>query len=122
LTIFQHKTYFGFHALYEPYVMLFQRSAPFAVHAISTVPLWIHGRNRLTRDTHAAFYEDRPDGEMPKDHTEMFYVTSLSWRSSEQRYHGYVDDAVFVSFGIEDTRSGVTDVLAGDLLQDLGFC
>lgn len=122
MTIFQHKTYFGYHALYEPYVMLFQRKAPFAVHAISTKPIWIHGRGRLTRDTHAIFYEGRPDGEFPQGHTEMFYITSMSWKRHEQRYHGFIDDPLFLAFGIEDTRSGAIDILAGDLLQDLGLC
>ncbi|KAK4946385.1 hypothetical protein LTR10_014583 [Elasticomyces elasticus] len=122
MTIVQHKTYYGYHAVYEPYVVLFQRTAPFALHAISTKPIWIHGRGRLTRETHAVFYEDRPDGEIPQDHTEMFYVTSMSWKSHDQRYHGFIDDPLFLAFGIEDTRSGAIDILSGDLLQDLGSC
>ena len=121
INIFQHKTYHGYHALYYSYIMLFQQTAPFAVHAISQKPLWIHGRDMLTNKTHAAFYEEHP-GSMPQNHTEMFYITSISWKSSDQRYHGYIDDPIFVSFGIEDTKSGTIDVLAGDLLQDLAYC
>ncbi|KAI1619611.1 hypothetical protein EDD37DRAFT_660123 [Exophiala viscosa] len=122
MMIFQHKTYFGFHAVYEAYIMLFQRTAPFAIHAISTKPLWMHGRGPLTRDTHAIFYEGRPDDEFPQNHTEMFYVTSISWKNRDQRYHGYEDDPLVIAFGIEDTRSGIIDVFAGDLLRDLAFC
>jgi hypothetical protein len=52
----------------------------------------------------------------------MFYVTSLSWKGQGQRYHGYIDDVLFVAFGIEDEKSAAIDLVAGDLLQDLGFC
>lgn len=52
----------------------------------------------------------------------MFYITSMSWKSHAQKYHGYIDDVIFVAFGVEDTMAGVIDVLAGDLLQDLAFC
>ncbi|KAK5046153.1 hypothetical protein LTR84_008610 [Exophiala bonariae] len=121
ITIFQHKTYHYYHALYYSYVMLFQQAAPFAVHGISSKPLWIHGRDMLTNKTHAAFYEEHPSS-LPPNHTEMFYITSISWKSPSQRYHGYIDDALFVSFGIEDTKSGTIDVLAGDLIQDLAYC
>lgn len=121
MTIFQHKTYHFYHALYYSYVMLFQQAAPFAVHGISKKPLWIHGRDMLTNKTHAAFYEEHPSS-LPPNHTEMFYITSISWKSPGQRYQGYIDDPIFVSFGIEDTKSGTIDVLAGDLLQDLAYC
>lgn len=121
MNIFQHKTYHYYHALYYSYVMLFQQAAPFAVHAISKKPLWIHGRDMLTNKTHAAYYQEHPSS-MPKNHTEMFYITNISWKSSSQRYHGYIDDPMFVSFGIEDTKSGTVDVAAGDLLQHLAYC
>ncbi|KEF57738.1 uncharacterized protein A1O9_05658 [Exophiala aquamarina CBS 119918] len=121
MNIFQHKTYHSYHALYYSYVMLFQQTAPFAVHAISKKPLWIHGRDMLTNKTHAAYYDEHPPS-MPKNHTEMFYITSISWKSSKQKYNGYIDDPMFVSFGIEDTKSGTIDVSAGDLLQDLAYC
>ena len=122
MTIFQHKSYYDWHSVYEPYVMLFQRSAPFAIHAISQRPLWIHGREPLTRDSHSIHYENNPDRALPEGHSEMFYITSMSWRSHGQRYHGYIDDPLFLAFGIEDSRPAAMDVLAGDLLQDLGFC
>lgn len=120
--IFQHKTYFNYHAVYEPYVMLFQRTAPFAVHAISQVPLWIHGRNALTIYSASLRYQGRNESEIPKGHTEMFYITSMSWKTHGQRYHGHIDDTLTLAFGVEDSRSAVIDVTAGDLLQDLAYC
>lgn len=122
LTIFQHKKYFGFHAVYEPYVMLFQQAAPFAVHAIGQRPLWISGRGPLTSESRSAEFWGRPAEDIPQGHTEMFYVTSISWKGHDQKYHGYLDDVVFLAFGIEDTQSGVIDVKVSDLLQDLAFC
>ena len=122
MTIFQQKSYRDYHGIYEPYVMLFRRSAPFAVHAISQRPLWIHGRAPLTRDTHSLLYDNDPGRPIPEGHTEMFYITSMSWKTHGQKYHGYIDDPLFLAFGIEDSRPAVIDVLAGDLLQDLGLC
>ncbi|KAK2042337.1 hypothetical protein LZ31DRAFT_624190 [Colletotrichum somersetense] len=104
-TIFQHKTFYRFHSEYEPYVMMFRQKSPFEVFAVSKRPIWIHGR------------EKRLDGG-----SDMFYVTSMSWKRKDQRYHGFLDDVLFVSFGVEDQRSGVIDVLAMDLLAELGAC
>lgn len=103
--IFQHKTYYEFHAAYHPYVMLFKQSAPFEVWAVSTRPMWISGRTLL-----------------PSGDTEMFYITSMSWREHGQTYHGYADDVLFLAFGIEDRDTAGIDVLAGDLLANLGLC
>ncbi|KAI6081982.1 hypothetical protein F4821DRAFT_274473 [Hypoxylon rubiginosum] len=100
-TIFQHKTFRDFHSVYEPYVMVFQRRPPFEVYGISRKPLWIHGR---------------------ETQSQMFYVTSVSWKVSGQRYHGYLDDVLFLGFGIEDRESAGIDVLASDLLADLNLC
>ena len=119
--IFHHKTYYDFHGVYEPFVILFKQSAPFEVHAISTRPFWIHGRSMLTKMTGSIQYKDREEW-IPEGHTEMFYLTSMSWKSHGQKYHGYIDDILFLSFGIEDSRGGAIDVLAADLVQDLGFC
>lgn len=55
-------------------------------------------------------------------HVEIWYPPSMSWNSPTQRYHGYMDDVLFLSFGIEDSRPGAIDFLADDLLQDLAFC
>ncbi|KAJ9497745.1 hypothetical protein H2202_006778 [Exophiala xenobiotica] len=117
--IFHFKSFYDWHSVYEPYVVLFQREAPFAMHAISKKPLWIQGRDTLTAMTGAIHWENR---KLPPGHSEMFYVTSMSWKTHGQRYHGYIDDELFVSFGIEDTRPAVIDVLAGDLLRDMGSC
>lgn len=120
--VFHHKTYYDFHGIYEPYVLLFRQAAPFALHGISQRPLWIHGRQALTAETGALQYAGRPAEDIPEGHTEMFYVTSISWKGHAQRYHGYLDDVVFLGFGIEDTRAGLIDVLAEDLVGDLGLC
>ena len=105
-TIFQHKKYYNFHSEYEPYVMMFQQRAPFEIYAMSRHPIWIHGREKHT-DNH---------------NSDMFYVTSMNWKQRDRRYHGYLDDEIFLAFGIEDERTGGMDVLAGDLLGDLGLC
>ena len=120
MVIFQHKSYYAEHSEYFPYVMLFQQTAPFAIHALSTKAIWIHGRTGLTQATDSRFWRGRQD--MPRDQSEMFFVVSMSWKSPGQRYHGYIDDEIFLAFGIEDSRSAGIDILAGDLLQDLGYC
>lgn len=104
-TIFQHKTFHRFHSVYEPYVMAFRRRLPFQVYGMSRKPLWIHGRERA--------------GET---RSQMFYVTSVSWKASGQKYHGYLDDVLFLGFGIEDQEAAGIDVLASDLLAGLGLC
>jgi hypothetical protein len=121
LTIIHHKSYSSFHSIYEPYVVLFQRNAPFALHAISSKPLWIHGRNMLTKESHSQKWEGMED-QLPKGHSEMFYVTSLNWRDKGRGYHGFLDDVVMLGFGVEDSRTAGMDVLAGSLVEALSFC
>lgn len=120
LTIFQHKSYYSMHSVYEPYVMLFKHTAPFEVHAISTKPIWIAGRGRpgewTMPDTSAI------DPAVADSQTQMLYVTSVSWKKHGMKYHGYIDDVMFLAFGVEDADTGGIDILAGDLLQDLGYC
>lgn len=122
MSIFQHKKYHSFHGEYEPYVLLFSQTPPFAIKAISHRPLWIHGRSALTRETHSVLYDMDPEREIPDGQTEMFYVTSMGWKTHGQKYHGHIDDVLFLGFGIEDTRAAGMDVLAEDLLEDLGWC
>jgi hypothetical protein len=98
------------HVSYEPYMILFQHTAPFAVKAISQRPIWIHGRQVLNNPGDAA------------GRTERVYINSMNWKSHTQKYHGYVDDMLFLGFGIEDSHPGAMDVMAGDLLRDLAFC
>lgn len=121
LTIFHAKKFHNWHSEYDPYVMLFQAQAPFAVHAISTKPLWIHGRGRLG-DRTDLMDEFQSGNVKAHNHTELFYVTSIAWRERGMKWHGFVDDVVFLGFGIEDTATGGIDVDAGQLLQDLGLC
>ncbi|KAF2486372.1 hypothetical protein BDY17DRAFT_246599 [Neohortaea acidophila] len=120
--IFHVKSNYAEHRIYEPYVMLFQRTAPFAIHAISQQPLWVSGREMLTVESGSVQYEGKTESDIPEGHTERFYMTSVSWRTHGQRYHGYIDDVLFLGFGIEDSRAGAIDVLAGDILQDLAYC
>lgn len=119
--IFHHKTYYDFHGVYEPFVILFKQTEPFEIYGISTRPIWIHGRTKLSKMTGSLQYKGREEW-IPEGHTEMFYLTSMSWKSHGQKYHGYMDDVVLLTFGIEDTRAGALDVLAADLVQDLGLC
>ncbi|KAL5084140.1 hypothetical protein Trisim1_012284 [Trichoderma cf. simile WF8] len=105
-TVWQHKSFYNWHAVYEPYVMLFQEQAPFAIHAMSKRPIWIHGRQQ---------YPDRLT-------SEMIYVTSIAWKSPLLTYHGYLDDELFIGFGIEDKASGAIDITAEELLAGLGLC
>ena len=115
INIIQHKKYYSFHSVYEPYVVLFQQAKPFALHGISEKPLWISGRGKPGEWT-------KPDGNSLPEQTQMFYVTSISWKQQGQKYHGYIDDVIFVLFGIEDADTGGIDLLAGDLVANLGLC
>lgn len=119
MAIFQHKTFYSYHSVYEPYLMLFSQQAPFEIRAISRKPFWINGRGKPG--------EKRPDY-LPLNpidswnQTEMMYITSMSWKAQGQTYHGYSDDKLFLAFGIEDEQTAGIDILAGDLMQDLGLC
>ena len=120
LTIFQHKSFYSFHSVYEPYVMIFRQTEPFEIHGISSSPFWIHGRGKPGQ-------ERIPErlgiqASKPRDQAEMFYITSLAWKTHGQRYHGYLDDVIFIAFGIEDSKTAGIDVKASDLLADLRPC
>jgi hypothetical protein len=117
--IFHFKSFYEWHSVYEPYVVLFQQQAPFAMHGIAKKPFWVRGRQMLTETTGAVQWEGR---QLPIGHSEMFYITSMSWKTHGQKYHGYMDDELFIAFGIEDSKPGVIDVLASDLLRDMGYC
>ncbi|KAK3986420.1 hypothetical protein QBC44DRAFT_139473 [Cladorrhinum sp. PSN332] len=106
MTIIQHKSYYSFHSEYEPYVVLFKQTAPYQVYGVSKKPLWISGRSRQE--------------EMRR--TDMLYVTSMAWKEKGMKYHGFLDDVLFLGFGVEDKRAGGIDVLVGDLVGDLGMC
>lgn len=123
-TIFQHKSYYNYHGVYEPYIMLFKQTEPFELYAISTKPMWIHGRDRFKgRPRPGSVVVTELDAEKEqRSQTEMFYVTSMSWKRHGQKYHGYSDDVLFIAFGIEDSRTAGIDVVVGDLLLDLGLC
>lgn len=120
MTLFHHKTFFSWHGVYDPFVMLFKQSAPFEIHGISQKPIWFHGRGGpgkgrkpdvLPEELHASWNQ-----------TEMFFTTSISWKQKGQKYHGYIDDVMFVGFGIEDRDTGGIDVVAGDLLGGMALC
>jgi hypothetical protein len=119
-TIFQHKGFYNYHSVYAPYVMLFHHMAPFGIYGISTKPLWIHGRGGAGEGKQPDSFNIEGSGAWKQ--TEMFYITSMSWKTHGQKYHGYMDDVLFLAFGIEDAQTAGIDVVAGDLLLDLGLC
>ncbi|KAK8054533.1 hypothetical protein PG994_009600 [Apiospora phragmitis] len=80
-------------------------SAPFEVYGVFQKPIWIHGREGGQRA-----------GE-PGNQSQMFYVVSMSWKVRGQKYQGYLDDLLFLSFGIEDENTAGIDVVAGGLAQ-----
>jgi hypothetical protein len=116
LFIIQQKTLHGFHPVYEPYVVLTRRSTPYAIYAVSSKPIWIFGRNT------AAKKSDVTSSTLSSEDSEMLYMTSISWKSHGQKYHGYIDDTLFLAFGREDSAAGGIDVTARDLLAELGMC
>jgi hypothetical protein len=118
MSIFQHQTFYSWHAQYYPYVTLFRSSTPFSLHATTRRSLWIHGKKVITNTTESVLL----NGAVPKDQDELFYMTSINWKNQGQYYHGYIDDTLLLGFGIEDTNSGGIDILAGDLLEDVSFC
>lgn len=106
-TLFQHKSFYDFHGVYEPYALLFRQRAPFEVYGVSQKPIWIHGREQRPGEPHQS---------------QMFYVVSMSWKTRGQKYHGYLDDVLFLAFGIEDENTAGIDVVAGDVLRGLELC
>lgn len=120
MIIFQIKTFYG-RGNYFPYVMLFRRTPPFKIYGISRKPLWYHGRGYPM-----ANWTMRPgfdDGVFhPVNQTELAFTTAMSFKSRELTMHGYLDDEVFVTFGLEDRKTGGIDVLVGDLLRDVAVC
>lgn len=122
MQIFHWKSYFFMHGAYEPYVMLFHQRAPFELYGISERALWIEGRRVMNMKTCGNIWKDFDPWSLPKNHTEMIYVTSITWKDPGLKYHGYLDDVMFLGFGIEDKHAGAIDVLAGDVLKDMGLC
>ncbi|KAN0095963.1 hypothetical protein V8E51_014768 [Hyaloscypha variabilis] len=118
--IYQQKLWHGFHSVYEPYVMLIHNKAPFGIYGLTKKPFWIRGRGGPGRGRIPQFYN--AESRKSWDQTEMIYITSMNWRDEAQRYVGYLDDVLMLGFGIEDQRSAGMDVVAGDLLKDLGLC
>ncbi|KAJ5051005.1 uncharacterized protein L3040_002871 [Drepanopeziza brunnea f. sp. 'multigermtubi'] len=121
ITIFHFKSFHMFHGVYEPYVMMMQRHAPFALHAIGAKPLWISGRGEAGQGKlPAQGWDEAAFG--PWNQTEMVFVTSISWKAHGSKYHGYADDTLFLGFGVEDETTGGIDIRASDLLADLNVC
>jgi hypothetical protein len=89
---------------------------PYEIHAVSSKPVWIFGRKN------AAKKSDVSSSTLFSEDSEMLYVTSISWKSQGQKYHGYIDDTLFLAFGREDSAAGGIDVTARDLLAELGMC
>lgn len=119
--IFNLASNYDNHLIYEPYLLLFEQDAPFALKAISQRPFWIHGRDVLSSNSSTFQYFGK-EATIPEGHTERFSVTGLSWKTHAQRYHGFLDDPILLGLGIEDAQAAGMDVLADDLLQDLALC
>ena len=115
-TIFQFKSFYG-HGVFEPYVMLFKQMAPFEVYAISSKPFWYHGRGEA-----GGPWVVGDKAWIPKNSTQMVYTTSMSWKRQGLTYSGFLDDEIFISFGVEDRGSYGIDVMAGDLIAGLELC
>jgi hypothetical protein len=112
MEIFQRRSQHREIKTSEPFVILFDRNAPFATHGISTQPLWFAGQKGKAEDKEGK----------TSSHVEMLNIMGISWKDKTQTYHGFVDDIIHVAFGIEGKMTGVVDVVAGDLLEDLGLC
>lgn len=115
LFVVQRKILHGLHPVYEPYVVLTRRSTPYEIYAVSK-PIWIFGRNPAAKTTEGA------SSALVAADSEMLYMTSISWKSHGQKYHGHIDDTLFLAFGREDSAAGGIDVAARDLLSELGMC
>lgn len=118
--IFQHKSYYSYHGNYEPFVMTFYQRSPFEIHAIAGKPIWIHGRTPAGPGNRPQYLG--PDESYNDEQSEMLYITSMSWQKQGQKYHGYIDDILFLAFGLEDRKTAGIDVVAGDLFKDLNLC
>ncbi|KAI6961918.1 hypothetical protein KC329_g16534 [Hortaea werneckii] len=114
-TIIQLKTFYLFHGIYEPYVMLFNPAAPFELHGLSSKPLWYSGRWK----SNATW---TMDSDPMQEQGDQLFTTSMSWKSKGRKYHGYLDDELFIAMGRGDSASRGLVVLAKDLLQDLAIC
>jgi len=89
---------------------------PYEIHAVSSKPIWIFGR-KIGPDK-----SDASSSQLPTEDSEMLYVTSISWKDHGRKYHGHIDDTLFLAFGREDSAAGGIDVTARDLLAELGIC
>ncbi|KAF2150132.1 hypothetical protein K461DRAFT_230129 [Myriangium duriaei CBS 260.36] len=110
LNVYQHKKYYFYHGVYEPYVMLHQENAPFGLYGVSSKPIWVAGRKKEITLS---------NGQVQK---EMVYVTSVNWKKAGNNYHGFLDDVLMVGFGVEDKSAGAIDVTAEDLIGKLSLC
>jgi len=119
MEIFHRKSFVNWHGRYEPFVMTFKSAHPFQLHGFSTKPIWLNGRKDWVEEK---AIKEGVIFDYVKDQTEMIYVTSLAWKKAGQTYHGYLDDVMFLAFGVEDRDTAGMDLLAGDLLQDILEC
>lgn len=124
-TIFQHKTFYA-HGIYEPYVMVFSASAPFDIYGISSKPFWIPGRGKPNGEwasaERAKAFPQYDKSWVPKHHSQMLFIVSMAWKAPGQNYHGFLDDDLFISFGVEDQASAGIVVKASDILANLNLC
>lgn len=58
----------------------------------------------------------------PQNQSEMIFTTAMNWKRRGLGEHGFLDDDVLITFGLEDRRAGGIDVTPEDLMQGLGLC
>jgi len=46
----------------------------------------------------------------------------MSWKKRGLTYYGYLEDELFLGFGVEDRKSAGIDIVAGDLISNLELC
>ena len=117
--ILHHRFGYFLTAWYEPYVLLFRARPPFELYGISSKPFWINGRTHT--DAKEADRNTAPS-RTQDGFSEMFYITSMNWAAPGKNYSGYLDDEIFIGFGIADAKAGGLDVVAEDLLTGMQFC
>jgi hypothetical protein len=110
-------------------VVLFRAVEPFGIYGVSSKPLWVSGRRAPQSASSESSSSEQQNGQGGYDtiraarlQSEMMYVTSISWKTHGQRYHGFVDDVLFLGFGIEDAATGLIDIRAGDLVDGIELC
>lgn len=106
MMIIQYKMYYSWYSEYELYVVFFYQCVFFEMYVMFKKLIWIYGWGC-------------DEGWRRID---MFYVMFMVWKEYGNKYYVYLDDVVFLVFGVEDKGVGGVDVCVGELLKGLGCC